>query len=108
LEPGNIYFLRGSFFPNTDIDKSDMLFFEASDRVFLNTAVAFDGDLVDSVGVTGVGIVCAIESVIEPARGGLRKDPKFEDKPTTVVTVLHSDFHPTVSVPNLCQVSIIK
>ncbi|EGG04006.1 uncharacterized protein MELLADRAFT_89738 [Melampsora larici-populina 98AG31] len=98
LEAGHIYFLRGSFFPTTEEAKDNIIFFEASDRVLLNSANAFVGDLVDAIGVTGVGIVCNITSIVEPARGGLLKNPKDENKPTTIVTVLHSDFHPTTKV----------
>ncbi|EGG08252.1 uncharacterized protein MELLADRAFT_85082 [Melampsora larici-populina 98AG31] len=94
LEAQHIYFLRGSFFPTTDAQTDDIIFFKASDRVLLNSEDAFVGDLVDVVGVTGVGIVCNITIVIEPARGGLMKNPKDENKPTTIVTVLHSNFHP--------------
>ncbi|EGF97782.1 uncharacterized protein MELLADRAFT_84467 [Melampsora larici-populina 98AG31] len=57
LEPGNIYFLRGAFFPTNDLDIKDVFYFEGSDRGLILTATEFSGDLADTVGATGVGIV---------------------------------------------------
>ncbi|EGG11425.1 uncharacterized protein MELLADRAFT_90930 [Melampsora larici-populina 98AG31] len=99
LEAGHIYFLRGSFFPTNDKEQDNTLFFEASDWVLLNDAENFVGDLVDAVGITGVGIICKIDSIIMPTAGGVKKNQKDENKPTTIVTVLHSDFHPTTKDP---------
>ncbi|EGG05564.1 uncharacterized protein MELLADRAFT_72098, partial [Melampsora larici-populina 98AG31] len=100
LEPGNIYFLRGSFFPsNTDETTKDILFFEASDRVLISSSENFSGNLVDSIAVTGVGIITAIDKFPEPITNGCIPNPADGEKIVTVVTVLHSDYNPTAKGP---------
>ncbi|EGG05288.1 uncharacterized protein MELLADRAFT_64232 [Melampsora larici-populina 98AG31] len=97
LEEGSIYFLRGSFFPlNKEDTTGDILFFEASDRILIGPADTFAGDLVNSIGVTGVGIVTAIAKMPEPITNGCLPNPSDGEKIVTIVTVLHSDYHPTV------------
>ncbi|EGG03700.1 uncharacterized protein MELLADRAFT_89972 [Melampsora larici-populina 98AG31] len=105
LKAGNIYYLRGSFFPsNTDKTKDDLLFFEASDRVLIGPIETFSGDLVDSIGVTGVGIVTAIDQMPEPITNGCKPNPADGEKIVTIVTVLHSDYHPISKEPRQCKV----
>ncbi|EGF97401.1 uncharacterized protein MELLADRAFT_85583 [Melampsora larici-populina 98AG31] len=95
LEAGNIYFLRGCFFPtNTDETNKDVLYFEASDRVLISPSQSFSGSLINSIAVTGVGIVTAIESFREPITNGCLPNPADGEKMVTIVTVLHSDYHP--------------
>ncbi|EGG02186.1 uncharacterized protein MELLADRAFT_91505 [Melampsora larici-populina 98AG31] len=105
LEPGNIYLLRGSFFPsNSEETNKDILFFEASDRVLISSSANFTGNLVDSIGVTGVGIVKAITKIPEPRTNGCLPNPADEGKFVTVVTVLHSDYHPIAKEAKQCTV----
>ncbi|EGG12045.1 uncharacterized protein MELLADRAFT_89244 [Melampsora larici-populina 98AG31] len=99
LESNTIYFLRGSFFPsNTDKTTDDMLFFEASDRILVRPVDTFAGDTVDSIGVTGVGIVLATNQIPKPRTTNLLPNPADGEKIVTVVTVLHSDYHPTSKI----------
>ncbi|EGG06380.1 uncharacterized protein MELLADRAFT_86565 [Melampsora larici-populina 98AG31] len=97
LDDGNIYFLRGSFFPsNTDETKNDILFFEGSERILIGPADTIVGDLVNSIAVTGVGIVTAKETIPKPNVTSTLPNPADGEKLVTIVTVLHSDYHLTL------------
>ncbi|EGG10581.1 uncharacterized protein MELLADRAFT_103261 [Melampsora larici-populina 98AG31] len=66
----------------------------ANDVVMLGPSENFEGDLVDLVGVTGLGIVIAIDSIIEECCQYMKKTPDQEPVATTVFTVPHADYHP--------------
>ncbi|EGG07255.1 uncharacterized protein MELLADRAFT_85907 [Melampsora larici-populina 98AG31] len=95
LSQDYIYYLRGSFFPSNNPEtENDQLLFEGSDANVVSACKSCEVDLVDSVGVTSLGIVIGIDTIVEKCRqlvttpaveGGIR---------TTVLTVQHADYHP--------------
>ncbi|EGG08254.1 uncharacterized protein MELLADRAFT_105273 [Melampsora larici-populina 98AG31] len=66
LSQDYIYYLRGSFFPsNTPETENDQLLFEGSDANVVSACKSCEADLVDSVGVTSLGIVIGIDTIVE-------------------------------------------
>lgn len=59
----------------------------------------FLGDTVDAVGVTGVGVVSKVTTKVEECCQTMKKAGAPDDLLTTVVTVKHSEYHPSVSAP---------
>ncbi|EGG11268.1 uncharacterized protein MELLADRAFT_92218 [Melampsora larici-populina 98AG31] len=95
LLENHVYFLRGALFPSNSPDtKANQFIFEGSDVTMLGDSDSFGGELVDCVGVTGLGIVIAISSIIEECCQYMKKTPDQEPVATTVFTVQHSDHHP--------------
>ncbi|EGG07830.1 uncharacterized protein MELLADRAFT_85385 [Melampsora larici-populina 98AG31] len=97
LEDNKIYFLRGLFFPTNTIQTTmDQFYFEGSDYTVVGSAEDFKGDFIDGVGVSGLGIVTKLELIIEECCKNLRDKDNTEDPKTLVVTVKHTDYHPTI------------
>lgn len=95
LSKDRIYFLRGSFFPSNSEDTSaDQLVFEAMDKCFVAEAEGWQTDLVDTVGVTGRGVVTGISTIVESCCQIYKKKPNDPDLQTTVLTVEHAEYHP--------------
>ncbi|EGG09699.1 uncharacterized protein MELLADRAFT_95138 [Melampsora larici-populina 98AG31] len=95
LSENHIYFLRGSFFPSKSADTdNDQFLFEGSDACLLSASEGCVTDLVDSVGVTSLGFVVRIHTIVEKCCNMLKKSPSDPDPKTTVLTVEHADYHP--------------
>ncbi|EGG12321.1 uncharacterized protein MELLADRAFT_89159 [Melampsora larici-populina 98AG31] len=91
-----IYFLRGNFFPSNTTDTlKDNFYFEGSDYTMIGSADEFQGDVVDSIGVTGLGIVSKLRHVIEDCVQHLKNKDDVEPLKTIVATVKHTDYHPS-------------
>lgn len=104
----NIYFLRGSFFPSNTADTTkDQLIFEGSEAILLAQADDFLGDTVNSVGITGVGVVIEKTTIVEACCQYLKKVGATEDPLTTVVTVQHSEYHATVKTTKTSKIEYL-
>ncbi|EGG11420.1 uncharacterized protein MELLADRAFT_59586 [Melampsora larici-populina 98AG31] len=104
-----VYFLRGPFFPKNKVNTTfDSLIFEGEDHPFVGTGLSYMGSFVDSVSVTGTGIVF---DICNPENSCSRSPADIlssTDNITKVVTVLHSQYHPIanqVSLTNAAQAS---
>ncbi|EGG08770.1 uncharacterized protein MELLADRAFT_104595 [Melampsora larici-populina 98AG31] len=51
----------------------------------------------DSIGVTGLGIVTKLKTIVEQCCSGLKDNEDTQDPKTLVMTVKHTDYHPTVN-----------
>ncbi|EGF97319.1 uncharacterized protein MELLADRAFT_85870 [Melampsora larici-populina 98AG31] len=97
LEERKFYFLRGLFFPTNTVEThKDQFYFEGSDHAVIGPADDFKGDVVDTIGVTGLGIVSKLGTIVEECCIGLKDDNAVEDPKTLVVTVQHTDYHPGI------------
>ncbi|EGF99606.1 uncharacterized protein MELLADRAFT_94161 [Melampsora larici-populina 98AG31] len=95
LHQDHVYFLRGALFPSNSPDtRANQFIFEGSDVVMLGPRDNYGGKLVDSVGVTCLGIVIGISSIVKDCCQYMKKTPDQESVLTTVFTVQHSDYHP--------------
>ncbi|EGG04302.1 uncharacterized protein MELLADRAFT_89528 [Melampsora larici-populina 98AG31] len=105
LFPSHIYFMRGTLFPSNTADtRADQFIFEGSDVALVGPRESFHGDLVDTVGVTGLGIVVGINNIVEQSCQYMKKSPDQDPVPTTVFTVQHSDYHPIMKTARTCNV----
>ncbi|EGG00274.1 uncharacterized protein MELLADRAFT_93742 [Melampsora larici-populina 98AG31] len=101
----HVYFLRGALFPsNTPDTKANQLIFEGSDVAMIGPIKDFQGDLVDNIGVTGLGIVVEINSIVEECCQYMKKSPDQDPIQTTVFTVQHTDYHPVMKTAQSCWV----
>lgn len=108
LWAGNVYFLRRAFYPsNTPHTKKDLFIFEGSEAVLLAQAEDFLGDTVDSIGVTGIGMVTNVKTKVEECCQGMKKAGAPDDPLTTVVTVQHSEYHPSMKGPSASTVEYL-
>ncbi|EGF99688.1 uncharacterized protein MELLADRAFT_112434 [Melampsora larici-populina 98AG31] len=57
----------------------------------------FKGEVINTVGVTGLGIVSKLGYMVEECCKTLRDKNETEDPKTMVVTVKHTDYHPTAN-----------
>ncbi|EGG06583.1 uncharacterized protein MELLADRAFT_86418 [Melampsora larici-populina 98AG31] len=104
----NIYFLRGSFFPsNSSTTSQDQLIFEGSEAILLAQADDFLGETINSVGITGVGVVLEKKTIVEACCQYLKKVGATEDPLSTVVTVQHSKYHPTLKATKTSKVEYL-
>ncbi|EGG01110.1 uncharacterized protein MELLADRAFT_92750 [Melampsora larici-populina 98AG31] len=95
LHPGNLYFLRGTFFPtNTRDTYNDELFFEGFDRALLGSAESFSDSLANKVGITGIGRVLDVDFYVEEHMQYLKRNATETNKVTLYAIVQHCDFHP--------------
>ncbi|EGF99083.1 uncharacterized protein MELLADRAFT_94914 [Melampsora larici-populina 98AG31] len=95
LEERTVYFLRGSFFPsNTLFTTKDVIHFEATHRAPVISADDMKESLMDTVGVSGCGIIIGLDIITEECMDYLEENPKITDLTTTVVTIQHGDYHP--------------
>lgn len=97
LLPRHIYFLRGEFFPTTRLNGAvDEFFFEGSDRRQVGNHTSFMESMADGVGLTGIGIVLSIDSVVSHFVNYGESFPTNPDNTTLLVIVQHCDYHPKV------------
>ncbi|KAH9822260.1 hypothetical protein DFH28DRAFT_1119188 [Melampsora americana] len=105
LECDRVYLMRGSFFPKNQLDtSSDLFLFEGNDHPFVATTKAYNGSMINCVGITGIGVVLSIDILL---RSRVRKSTGsscLEDNVTMAATVLHSQFNPIVMKPTQAKV----
>ncbi|EGG08253.1 uncharacterized protein MELLADRAFT_105272 [Melampsora larici-populina 98AG31] len=104
LYKDHTYFLRGPFFPtNLPQTESDQFIFEGADATLIASLDNYEGESVDSVGISGLGIVINIEHITEKCCQYLKKTGQEDDLQTTVVTMQHSEFNPIPVTDSLFQ-----
>ncbi|EGG04577.1 uncharacterized protein MELLADRAFT_88612 [Melampsora larici-populina 98AG31] len=97
LDENKFYFLRGLFFPtNTLNTHMDHLYFEGSDQAMIGPAEEFKGEVINTVGVTGLGIVTKLQNIVEDCCRNLKDKDDLDDPKTIVATVKHTDYHPNI------------
>ncbi|EGF99591.1 uncharacterized protein MELLADRAFT_68489 [Melampsora larici-populina 98AG31] len=98
LKERQIYFLRVYFFPNNTVDTlKDSLYFEGSDHALIGPAETFKGDMINTIGVSSLGIVSKLEEIVEDCVQHLRGKDDVEPLKTIVATVKHTDYHPAAN-----------
>ncbi|EGG07254.1 uncharacterized protein MELLADRAFT_62750 [Melampsora larici-populina 98AG31] len=108
LYKDHTYFLRGPFFPtNLPQTESDQFIFKGADATLIASLDNYEGESVDSVGISGLGIVINIEHITEKCCQYLKKTGQEDDLQTTVVTMQHSEFNPISQKTHMSKVEYL-
>ncbi|EGG08957.1 uncharacterized protein MELLADRAFT_77253 [Melampsora larici-populina 98AG31] len=67
-----------------------------ADHALIGPANEFKGEIMNTVGITGIGVVAKLSYVVEECCKNLRDKNEAEDPKTTVVTVEHTNYHPSI------------
>ncbi|EGG09698.1 uncharacterized protein MELLADRAFT_60781 [Melampsora larici-populina 98AG31] len=102
------YFLRGSFFPtNLPGTENDQLVFEGTDATMVASIDNFEADSVDTIGISGLGIVVDIGYIVERCCQYLKKTGQDADLQTAVVTLQHCKVNPIDKSTHMCKVEYL-